>query len=204
MPRSRDRTEPSVPARITGAAIATTMICVAALGVAGCGGSSSTATVAHLPEAGGAGAKSAPISPSSSDQDMLQFTRCLRVRGVEISDPYHRAGHSGLTLDLPTPSAATRPAFFACNHFIAPIAAAKAAGSAQQVATDLPALIRYARCMRTHDISMPDPGPDGELNLGPVPGLSSAYGRYTSQFRTADAACRRLLPAGVHDNGTGP
>ena len=68
----------------------------------------------------------------------------------------------------------------------------------------LAALTRYAQCMRRHDIDMLDPTPSGQLNLGTVPGITSNFGRYSPQFRSADAACRHLLPAGVHDNGTGP
>jgi hypothetical protein len=37
-----------------------------------------------------------------------------------------------------------------------------------------------------------------------VPGISNDYGRYSPQFRAADQACRHLLPADVHDDGTGP
>jgi hypothetical protein len=58
--------------------------------------------------------------------------------------------------------------------------------------------------MRAHDITMLDPTSSGALNLGHVPGMNSDFGRYSPQFRAADAACRRLLPAGVRDNGTGP
>jgi hypothetical protein len=58
--------------------------------------------------------------------------------------------------------------------------------------------------MRGHDIGMLDPTPFGALSLGNVPGISNAFGRYSPQFRAADAACRHLLPAGVHDDGTGP
>jgi hypothetical protein len=58
--------------------------------------------------------------------------------------------------------------------------------------------------MRSHDINMLDPTPQGELNLGTVPGITSDYGRYSPQFRAADAACRHFLPAGVRDDGTGP
>ena len=58
--------------------------------------------------------------------------------------------------------------------------------------------------MRSHDINMLDPTQLGELNLGHVPGITSDFGRYSPQFRAADAACRHLLPAGVHDDGTGP
>ena len=55
-----------------------------------------------------------------------------------------------------------------------------------------------------HDIAMLDPNSFGALNLGPVPGITNDFGRYSPQFRAADAACRHLLPAGVHDDGTGP
>jgi hypothetical protein len=69
---------------------------------------------------------------------------------------------------------------------------AKQAGQREQAAANLPALISYARCMRQHAIAMPDPGPDGQLNLGRVPGISSDAGRHDPRFRAADAACRRL------------
>ena len=58
--------------------------------------------------------------------------------------------------------------------------------------------------MRSHDIGMLDPTPAGALSLGNVPGISNDYGRYSPQFRAADQACRHLLPADVHDDGTGP
>jgi hypothetical protein len=66
------------------------------------------------------------------------------------------------------------------------------------------ALIHYAECMRTHAVPMLDPNPLGQLNLGNVAGISNGFGRYSPQFRTADQACRRVLPTTVHDDGTGP
>jgi hypothetical protein len=143
-------------------------------------------------------------SLSQGDQEMVSFTRCMRAHGVRMRDPYHLPGKSGLSLDLPTATPAVRPALRACNHFIAQIRAEKAAGAAAQAASDLPALIRYARCMRAHAIAMPDPGPSGQLELRRVPGITATYGRHSPQFRTADGACRHLLPASVHDDGTGP
>jgi hypothetical protein len=81
---------------------------------------------------------------------------------------------------------------------------AKQAGAAARAAPHLAALTRYAQCMRSHDINMLDPTPLGELNLGHVPGITSDFGRYSPQFRVADAACRHFLPAGIRDDGTGP
>ena len=91
-----------------------------------------------------------------------------------------------------------------CTHFIQAIIQDKAAGAAAQAAPHLAALTRYAQCMRSHDINMLDPTPLGELNLGHVPGITTDFGRYSPQFRAADAACRHFLPAGVRDDGTGP
>ncbi len=80
----------------------------------------------------------------------------------------------------------------------------KNANAAAQAAPLMPALTRYARCMRAHDINMLDPTREGDLNLGRVPGVPKRFGRYSPQFRAADAACRHFLPASVHDDGTGP
>jgi hypothetical protein len=135
---------------------------------------------------------------------MVSFTQCMRSHGVQLSDPVHRPGHAGLSINLPTHDAATNAAYSACTHFIAKIIQAKQAGAAAQAAPQLAALTRYARCMRGHDIPMLDPTPGGQLALGQVPGITSDFGRYSPQFRAADAACRHLLPAGIHDNGTGP
>jgi hypothetical protein len=168
-----------------------------AAGLAGCStGGTGVATVR--------GATTTTSASAGFDQAFLSYTRCMRAHGVAMSDPVHRPGHSGLTLELPQPTTANAAARQACAHILAPVQAAKEAGAQQEVARWLPHLVDYARCMRAHDISMPDPGPDGQLNLGPVPGMTSSYGRYSPQFHAADAACRHLLPAGVRDNGTGP
>jgi hypothetical protein len=180
---------------------------LASLLAAACSSAAPGRSVASLPSHGASDTASATVSApnqAQSDQDVVSYTRCLRAHGVDEPDPRTRNGHSGLSFAIPPPTAANRPAIAACNHFIAKIVAAKEAGAQHELAQWLPALVKYATCMRAHDISMPDPGPDGQLNLGPVPGITSDFGRYTPQFRAADTACRHLLPAGVHDNGTGP
>jgi hypothetical protein len=145
-----------------------------------------------------------PPTLAQSDQDFVNFAACMRAHGVQMSDPVHIPGHSGLSINLPTRDSATSAAYGACNHFISKIEQIKAAGAASQAVADLPALTRYAQCMRSHDISMLDPTAGGELNLGNVPGITSDFGRYSPQFRAADHACRHLLPPGVQDDGTGP
>jgi hypothetical protein len=185
------------------------LVALAAMATACSGGGAAgpgNAPVASLSgNAGQAPNKStAALTVEQSDLDMIHFARCMRSHGVSMSDPFHRPGHTGLSIDMPTQDAATRPAYAACTHFIQPIIQAKAAGGPPLPAAELAALTAYAECMRAHDINMLDPGTYGQLNLGTVPGITSDFGRYSPQFRAADTACRHLLPAGVHDDGSGP
>jgi hypothetical protein len=144
------------------------------------------------------------LTTQQGDQNILSFTRCMRSHGVQMSDPVHRPGHAGLSIDMPSRGPANNTAYAACIHFIQANITAKQAGAAAQAAPHLAALTRYAQCMRSHDINMLDPTRLGDLNLGHVPGITSDFGRYSPQFRAADAACRHFLPAGVRDDGTGP
>lgn len=178
---------------------------VVAVVAAACSSGSSGPPVASVSgHTGAAGAGATGFTSSEADQDFVNFAHCLRVHGVDAPDPVHRPGHTGLSLEVPPETAANRAAFAVCNHFIAKIVAAKEAGASRELSQWRPHLVQYAQCMRSHAISMLDPGPQGQLNLGNVPGISSDFGRYSPQFRSADAACRHLLPAGVHDDGTGP
>jgi hypothetical protein len=165
---------------------------VAVVFVAGCG--SGSPTTGPSPES---------AAEIQSDHAMLDFARCMRAHGVDMPDPFHRPGHAGLSIELPDGAPRT-VAYTTCSHYLARIIAMKQAGARALTATVRLNLIRYAECMRTRGIPMLDPTPDGSLSLGNVPGTSSGVGRYTPQFHTADASCRHLLPATVHDDGTGP
>jgi hypothetical protein len=161
--------------------------------------------VASLPGHPGSSPAGQALTAAGSDQAMIGFTRCMRSHGAQMPDPFHRPGHAGLSIDMPTRDAATRGAYAACTHFIAKLIQAKQAGAAAaESPATLAALTRYAQCMRSHDIGMLDPTAQGQLILGNVPGITNDFGRYSPQFRAADTACRHLLPAGIHDDGTGP
>jgi hypothetical protein len=160
-----------------------------AVAIGGCGSSA-------------AGTGSAALS--GGDTDFLNFTHCMRAHGVQMQDPYHRAGHSGLTLSMPTPSPAEKTAYGACEHFIQAVIEMKMSHAPRIPASARLALIHYAECMRSRGIPMLDPDQFGSLNLGNVPGIANGPGRYTPPFHFADQECRHLLPAGIRDNGTGP
>jgi hypothetical protein len=181
------------------------LFAVAALAIvsAACSSSPAARSVARLPGSGSSTAASVP-SAQQSDQDLVSYAHCLRNHGVNEPDPFQRPGHSGLTIEIPPSTPSTSAALKDCNHFVARLVQAKEAAGAQAAAPHLAALTDYARCMRSRDIPMLDPTIDGILDLGSVPGISNGFGRYSPQFRAADSACRHLLPAGVHDDGTGP
>ncbi len=141
---------------------------------AACSSSPSGRTVASL---SGTTTTSATNSVSASsggsyDQDVVDYTHCLRAHGVHEPDPVNEIhnGKSGLSFVMPQASAANNPALAACNHFIAKLLATKEAGASHELARWLPSLVRYASCMRSHDIGMLDPGPQGQLNLGQCAG----------------------------------
>src|SRR5258708_13576301 len=116
------------------------------------------APVASLAVHGGTPAAAAQIpSVAQSDQDFVNFARCMRAHGVQIRDPFHISGHSGLSIEMPTRDAATSAAYGACNHFIAQIIQAKTSGAASQAVADPPPLTRWAQCQRHPGIPLPDP-----------------------------------------------
>jgi hypothetical protein len=187
--------------RLAGAGVGAALLATV---MAGCTSGTPGRQVASLSGGGGVSATTSTLTVDESEQSFVDFARCLRAHGLHEPDPTVRPGQSGFSVVVPPPSAANRSALSACNHFIAKIEATKEAGASKELSRWLPSLVRYAACMRSHDIPMLDPGPQGQLNLGNVPGITSDYGRYSPQFRSADGACRHLLPAGVRDDGTGP
>jgi hypothetical protein len=163
----------------------------AALLIAGCGGGSSIA-------------ERSKAAAAQVDQRMVDFARCMRAHGIAMADPFHRPGHSGLSIDLPQRGPATTAAYKTCGHFLQPLIEAKQSGAPAITETVRVGLIHYAQCMRNHGIPMLDPTSRGSLDLGNVPGISNGVSRDSPQFRSADRNCSHLLPSSVHDNGTGP
>jgi len=137
-----------------------------------------------------------PSPPQQGDQNILSFTRCMRSHGVQLSDPVHHPGHAGLSIDMPSRSPANNAAYAACIHFIQANITAKQAGAAAQAAPQSGRAdqVRPVHAEPRHQHAGPDavrrPQP------GHVPGITSDFGRYSPQFRAADAACRHFLPAG--------
>ena len=168
-----------------------------ALAICACSSGQAGPGVASLPSH--SARPPANLTQAQEFRRLVQFAECMRSHGIDVPDP------QGNTFQIPVATdPATAAAMRACQQWLPSLNTSSGAGPNGNLAAEMPHLIAYARCMRGHDISMLDPTSSGTLNLGQVPGLNNDFGRYSPQVRAADAACRSLLPAGVHDDGTGP
>ena len=56
-----------------------------------------------------------------------------------------------------------------------------------------PQFLAYVNCMRSHGVpNLPDPGPEGGIQLGPSSGINPS----SPAFKTAQTKCAALLPGG--------
>jgi hypothetical protein len=130
-----------------------------AVAVAGCGGSSN-AGVAHVSSARNAsqarpeGGSASPESPSSLQQAMIAFAKCMRSNGVpSFPDPNGSGGfpvRRGFDPQSPAVSAARAK----CGQLLPPGPDYGPPPSRQTLAK----FLKIARCMREHGVSdFPDP-----------------------------------------------
>jgi hypothetical protein len=180
-----------------GLAAAVAWLALAICAICACSSGQSGPSVASLPSH--SARPSTTLTQAQEFQRLVKFAECMRSHGIDVADP----GPGRVQIPAGT-DPATTAALRACQHWLPTLNAGAASSQNAKLAAELPGLIAYARCMRAHEIAMLDPNSFGALNLGQVPGITGDFGRYSPQFRAADAACRHLLPAGVHDDGTGP
>ena len=141
-------------------------------------------------------------SPQERAQEgALAFAKCMRENGVDVPDP--QTGENGLIRIAPNAggpgdgmspdSPAFRKADAACRKHLT---AGGEPPDAETQAKLRDAFVRYARCMRERGVDVPDPTAEGGLVLGRGAG---GIDPQSPSFRTADEACRDLLPGGGPD-----
>lgn len=156
-----------------------------ALALAACGSSSPTASVPSLP---GVGQRPAETQ-SGSLTEWRAAVACARRHGMAgLPDPVIGA-NGKVTLpglvQIPTPTPAVQAA---CGAQIRAIQSTVSTNTPES-ASDIRALLRVARCMRTHGFPRwPDPNGRGEFHV------RSADAGTQAQFNRAVAACNSLFP----------
>jgi len=188
-------------------------VLVAALAVAGCGGSSSSPGVAHLgsgtsssadPASGGS---SSPESESSASaqQKVIAFSHCMRTHGEpEFPEPsegrllIHRSDHNGHVTGVNPQSAQFQAASKACAK-LSP-KGGKPPSPAEQAKLQERAL-KLSQCMRTHGVpNFPDPefshsGGGVGIRIGGEKSGPSGIDPNSPQFQAAQKACQSIMPA---------
>ena len=164
--------------RAASIAILAAAVAGSALLASGCGGSSSSG-VPHVGSTTSAGSK----APSGDS-----FSKCMRSHGVPLfPDPNSKGQISpGAGVDVNSPL--FRAAQNACRSLL-PKGGSFNAGGAHVSPQQVTQLLKYAHCMRSHGLpKFPDPGSHG-VALEP-----DQVDPNSSQFKSADRACRALLP----------
>ena len=175
----------AAPARTAAAIIATAALTL----MAACGGSRSAAGAGGSPTAGG----------SANSQQALAYSACMRWHGVPkfpdaSSRNELRSGLPKVSLQqLGVSSSQYQVTQSACAHLL-PNGGQMTQAESQR---DLEAMLRIARCMRSHSVpTWPDPtnGPAGwGFNLVHVHGFDPN----SPQIDHKMGECSRLLPAGI-------
>jgi hypothetical protein len=158
-----------------------------ALGVAACGSSSSGAATA----ASGA----ATSTVATRYQARLALAKCLRAHGLNVPDPSPNggvAGGGGLELRALRDSPNFRTAMQACAKYRAaafPFRNLTPAERAQRQQD----LVKFAQCMRSHGIDIPDPTTGTGGGLGIFRQITPSE-RDSPAFQSALQACSTNLP----------
>jgi hypothetical protein len=179
----------------------TLAVCAAlCVGVAACGSASSTSTASS---AAGTAVASAGSS-SARYQARLAFAKCMRAHGVNVPDPSPNAGPAeGGGLNLRSLRGA--PGFQAANQACASYRA-KAFGfgtlSPAQRAQFQQQLVKFAECMRSHNVDIPDPTTSAGGGFGILRQLRSSE-RNSPAFQSAFQACSGVLPRFGRGGGGG-
>jgi hypothetical protein len=157
--------------------------------------------VLALGACGGSAPNSAAATSQEREQTLVKFAKCMREHGVNVTTPagasgaikFNGAGASPQTLEA---------AQNACRRFqpTAPTENLTPAERAQRV----DGAQKFARCMRTHGIDVPDPsvGAKGQVGIQ----LRNVNPQNPS-FQAAQSACQGLLPkppGGADKRSTGP
>jgi hypothetical protein len=165
-----------------------------AIGLAACGSSSSSSSTAAA-------------SSSARYQARLDLAKCFRAHGVNVPDPSAGggpAGGGGLGQVLQKYSQAQLDAARqACQQYVTK-AFPQANLSPAQRAQFQQQLVKFAQCMRSHGINIPDPN----FNSGGGFGFRQAFrsvDRNSPAFQAAQKACASVRPQfGRSQQGGGP
>ena len=181
-------------------AIAATFTTLALGGVlAACGSSSSSSTTA-----------AANTSTSRARYEArLNLAKCFRAHGINVPDPSPSGGVAGggggVFRELRNyPQAQIQSATQACRPYLSQAFPRLNLSPAQRAQVQQQ-LVKFAECMRSHGVNVPDPTVNGNGNGGF--GFRGGFGsvdRNSPAFQSALTACQSLRPRFGRGGAGGP
>jgi hypothetical protein len=152
--------------------------------LAGCGGGRSSTGSGGLSNAGG-----------STNSHQVAFARCMRSNGVVNYPDPNRGGviPKESSQELGVTTAEFQSAQNSCRHLLPNGGNGPDQAELQQVAAQG---LRFAQCMRTHGVALPDPDSSGRI---PDP-ASEGINQGSPQFEAANQACGKYRPPYMPSN----
>ncbi|HWX75656.1 MAG TPA: hypothetical protein VNZ05_10135 [Solirubrobacteraceae bacterium] len=148
-------------------------------------------------------APSSAATQSEKEADFAKFARCLREHGVEAK----QEGAGQLSIGgkgAPANPNALEAAQSACKRY-APRGRKESLSPAQRVAAEEAAL-KFAQCMRSHGVNVPNPtfSTSGGGFAVRLRGGAGGVRPDAPAFQAAQKACQGFLPKGPGGRGGGP
>lgn len=136
---------------------------------------------------------SAAVSPSTGSGDLSAYVACIREHGVNVLDPAPGVQVRAWIRQQAEADAAFDAADVACHHLL-PAGAEPPPPTVS--AQELEQLRAYAVCMRSHEIEMTDPTPEGNMRVGGrLEHVNRTQLLADPAFKAAQEACKDKLPA---------
>jgi hypothetical protein len=132
----------------------------------------------------------------------LALAQCMRGHGVpNFPDPDPSGGFNASVLST-IDNSQVRAAYGACRHLLPGGGPSftrlqqEAQQEQQEEQKELPVLLKFAQCMRSHGVpNFPDPPLGGQST--PAPSKGAGIDPNSPQFQAAVNACQHVLPAGA-------
>jgi hypothetical protein len=156
-----------------------------AIGLSACGSSATSST----------SASGSPNDPARY-QARLSLAKCLRGQGLNVPDPSPNAGPAGgggVFRQLQgVPRTKVQSALTACKQYVS-AAFPRANVSPAQQAQFRQAFVKFAECMRSHGVNIPDPSTSTGGGFG-FRGVFGSVDRNSPAFKSAITACQSVRP----------
>lgn len=160
------------------------------VGLAACGGSSGSGTASTSDP----GTSSSATSSSSRYDARLNLAKCLRSHGINVPDPTAGGGvpDGAFRVLRDYPQSQIQTAMQACRPYLTQAFPRLNLSPAQRAQFQQQA-VKFAECMRSHGINIPDPTFNGNGGFGFRQALGS-IDRNSPAFQSALQACQSLRP----------